>query len=100
MLNLDDVLFLFEQGRYDGFSPDEVERMLEITGELCPDVADYELTHVLRLISDFYRGHFASAFQPKWRATVHEADPHPARTRCLPHPTLPDPEHSRCRRLT
>ena len=63
--------FLFEQGRHDGFSPDEVELMLEITGELCPDVADYEFTSVLCLISDFHRGRFAPAFQPEQRATVH-----------------------------
>jgi hypothetical protein len=56
MLNLDDVLFLFEQGRYDGFSPDEVELILEVTGEICPDVADYEFTSVLRLRADFPRG--------------------------------------------
>jgi len=56
--------FLFEQGRYDGFSPDEVELILEVTGEICPDVADYELTNVLRLIGDFHRGRFAPAFEP------------------------------------
>jgi len=46
--------------------------MLAITGELCPDVADYKFWSVLRLMSDFQRGRFAPAFQPKWRATVHE----------------------------
>ena len=65
--------FLFEQGRYNGFSPDDVELILEITGEICPDVADYEFTSVLRLRADFHRGRFAPAFQPEQRATVHEA---------------------------
>ena len=76
--------FIFESGRHDGFSPDDVELILEITGEICPDVADYELTSVLRLRADFHWGHFASAFQSERRATVHEADPDPARTRRLP----------------
>ena len=31
-----DWSFIFESGRHDGFSPDEVELILEITGELCP----------------------------------------------------------------
>jgi hypothetical protein len=70
MLNLDDVLFLFEQGRYDGFSPDEVELILEVTGELCPDLADYEFQSVMHLTADFHRGRFAPAFQPEQRATV------------------------------
>jgi len=56
--------FLFESGRHDGFSPDEVELILEITDDLCPDVADYEFTSVLRLRADFQRGRFAPAFQP------------------------------------
>ena len=63
--------FLFEQGRYDGFSPDDVALILEITGEVCPEVADYEFTSVLRLRADFQRGRFAPAFQPERRATVH-----------------------------
>ena len=65
--------FLFEQGRYDGFSPDEVEVILEVTGELCREVADDEFQSVMRLRSDFRRGRFAPAFPPEQRATVHEA---------------------------
>jgi hypothetical protein len=56
--------FIFESGRHDGFSPDEVELILEITDDLCPEVADYEFTSVLRLMADFRRGRFAPAFPP------------------------------------
>lgn len=54
--------FIFERGGYDGFSPDEVELMLEVTGEVCPAVADYQFTNVGRLTADFRRGRFAPAF--------------------------------------
>ena len=63
---------LFGSGRHDGFSPDEVERMLAITGDLCREVADDEFPSVLRLTDDFRRGRFAPAFPPERRATVHE----------------------------
>src|SRR5262249_23116362 len=33
--------FLFEQGRYDGFSPEDVALFLTITGEVCAAVAAY-----------------------------------------------------------
>jgi hypothetical protein len=56
--------FIFEKGRHDGFSPDEVELILELTGDLCPDVADYEFRSVLRLMADYRRGRFAPAFPP------------------------------------
>ncbi len=69
--------FLFESGRHEGFSPDEVELMLEITGEVCREVADYEFQSVMRLMADFRRGRFAQAFLLERRATVHEADPGP-----------------------
>lgn len=62
---------LFEKGRYDGFSPDDVALILEVTGEICREVADYEFQSVMRLMADFRRGHFAPAFQPDRRATVH-----------------------------
>ena len=63
--------FLFESGRHDGFSPDEVELILELTGDLCPDVAAYEFRSVPRLMADFRRGRFAPAFPPVRRASVH-----------------------------
>jgi hypothetical protein len=55
--------FIFERGGYDGFSPDEVELMLDVTGEICPPVADYHFTNVLRLQKDFHEGRFADAFE-------------------------------------
>lgn len=63
--------FLFESGRHDGFSPDDVALILEVTGEVCPDVADYEFQSVMRLMANFRRGRFAPAFPPERRATVH-----------------------------
>ena len=67
----------FESGCHDGFSPDAVELILEITGELCRAVADYEFKSVLRLMSDFHRDRFhrdrfAPAFPLEWRATAPE----------------------------
>lgn len=56
---------LFESGRHDGFSSEEVALMLEITGEVCPAVADYEFTSVMRLMSDFHHGRFGAAFPPE-----------------------------------
>src|SRR5712691_7718706 len=38
--------FLFEQGRYDGFSPEDVAMFLSITGEICAAVADYQFINV------------------------------------------------------
>jgi hypothetical protein len=73
-----------------------VELILEFTGDLCPDVVDYEFQSVLRLMADYRRGRFAPAFQPEWRATVHEANPNPVAwdgtpLGCLPSsmPTAP-----------
>lgn len=54
--------FIFEHGGYDGFSPDEVELMLEVSGDVCPQLADYQFTNVLRLQKDFHEGRFADAF--------------------------------------
>ena len=56
---------LFESGCYDGFSPDEVERRRESTGEICREVADSEFQSVMRLRSDFSRGRFAPVFQAR-----------------------------------
>ncbi len=53
--------FIFERGGYDGFSPDEVELMLEVSGDVCPQVADYQFSNVLRLQKDFHEGRFSDA---------------------------------------
>ena len=57
--------FLFEQGRYDGFSPEDVAMFLTITGEVCAAVADYQFSNVVRLTRDWAQGRFAAAFPPQ-----------------------------------
>ena len=57
--------FLFEQGRYDGFSPEDVALFLTITGEVCAAVADDQCTTVTRLQRDEAQGRFAAAFPPQ-----------------------------------
>ena len=54
--------FLFEQGRYDGFSPEDVALFLTVLGEVCAAVADYQFTNVTRLQRDWAQGRFAAAF--------------------------------------
>ena len=55
---------LFERGRYDGFSPEDVKTFLHVTGRVCPGVADYRFANVTRLARDFEQGRFAEAFPP------------------------------------
>jgi len=62
--------FLFEQGRYDGFSPEDVALFLTITGEVCTAVADYQFTNVTRLSRDCPQGRFAPAFPPRLPAPL------------------------------
>jgi hypothetical protein len=57
--------FLFEQGRYDGFSPEDVARFLAITGEVCAAVAAYQFTTVTRRQRDWAQGRCAAAFPPQ-----------------------------------
>ena len=54
--------FIFERGRFDGFSPDEVRIMLHVTGERAGDVAGYAFHDVGQLARDHAAGHFAEAF--------------------------------------
>jgi hypothetical protein len=54
--------FLFEQGRYDGFCPEDVALFLTITGEVCAAVTAYQFTNVTRLQRDWAQGRFAAAF--------------------------------------
>ena len=59
--------FVFASGRYDGFSPQDVEACLELTGRVAASVEDYQFTNVMRLARDFRAGRFASAFRvPGW----------------------------------
>ena len=62
--------FLFEQGRYDGFSPEDVALFLTIIGEVCTAVADYQFINVTRLSRDFAQGRFALAFPPRLPAPL------------------------------
>lgn len=54
--------FIFQQGRYDGFSPDEVEMILHVTGQVCTAVADYQFLNVMRVTRDYQEGYFNPAF--------------------------------------
>src|SRR5215831_9937940 len=62
--------FLFAQGRYDGFSPEDVTLFLTITGEVCAAVADSQFFNVTRLSRDFAQGRFAPAFPPRLPAPL------------------------------
>jgi hypothetical protein len=54
--------FIFQSGRYDGFSPDDVAVFLMVTEETCPAIADYDFHNVMRLSCDFEQGRFDAAF--------------------------------------
>ena len=58
--------FVFEGGRYDGFSPKDIEMLLDLTGRICESVADYQFRNVTQVSRDFQAGRFAAAF-PAWR---------------------------------
>ncbi|MDZ4324274.1 MAG: hypothetical protein U1A73_04540 [Pseudomonas sp.] len=53
---------LFASGRYDGFSPDEVEEMLTVTDRVCAEVSGYHFRTVMQLERDWREGRFAPAF--------------------------------------
>lgn len=53
--------FIFELGRYDGFSPDEVELMLQPLEAVCLEVAEYRFTNVIQLDRDYEAGVFDAA---------------------------------------
>jgi hypothetical protein len=67
--------FIFDKGRYDGFSPEDVVMFLTITGEVCTAVADYQFTNVTRLSRDFAQGRFAPAFPPRLPAPLRNNEP-------------------------
>lgn len=54
--------FIFERGRYGGFSPDDVALFLEVTGRTCEAVANYAFRNARQLEQDFRAGRFAVAF--------------------------------------
>lgn len=53
--------FIFLNGEYDGFSPDEQEQFLEEIG-FCQEVADYHFTGVIPLGRDYRDDYFEPAF--------------------------------------
>lgn len=56
--------FIFQSGRYDGFSPDDVRLALTLTGEVCASVVGYRFTNVMRLVRDYEDGVFKAAIGP------------------------------------
>ena len=52
---------IFLSGRYDGFSPCDVDFFLDVTGDVCEELSGYTFENVLRLTDDFGRGDFAPA---------------------------------------
>jgi hypothetical protein len=62
--------FLFEQGRSDGFSTEDVALFLTIIGEVCTAVADYPFINMTRLSRDVAQGRFAPAFPPRLPAPL------------------------------
>ncbi len=54
--------FIFERGGYDGFSPQDVELMLEVTDVVFWSIETYRFTDVGQLLKDFLAGRFDEAF--------------------------------------
>lgn len=53
--------FIFENGKYDGFSEDEIAEFLELIG-FCKEVAGYQFSNVMQLRIDCNNGVFSAAF--------------------------------------
>jgi hypothetical protein len=60
----DGLSFIFENGEYDGFSPDEQQSYLKEIG-LDPEVANYQFRSVMYLSDDFRKGRFDEALRRK-----------------------------------
>ena len=54
--------FIFERGGYDGFSPDDVNTFLEVSGRVSSDAASYQFSNVGQLNADYRAGRFDKAF--------------------------------------
>lgn len=65
--------FIFRDGRYDGFSPGEIEAMLLLTGRVCGLLQGYRFENVTRLEQDHAAGLFGEAFVrvPEMSGSVH-----------------------------
>jgi hypothetical protein len=64
--------FIFASGRYDGFSPADVDTFLAVTGEVCQEVTAYQFRNVGELCRDFHDGRFEPVFHVK-----HQDNPAP-----------------------
>ena len=54
--------FIFERGGYDGFSPQDVEQMLEVTAVVFKSIESYRFTNVGQFLKNFSAGRFAKVF--------------------------------------
>jgi len=54
--------FIFESGRYDGFSGRDIDLFLIIEPIVVPQIANYQFTNVRRLSADFDRRVFDAAW--------------------------------------
>ena len=61
---------IFQSGRHDGLSPCDVDFFLDVTGEVCEEIAGYTFENVMRLADDFGRGHFAPALGAADRGSI------------------------------
>ena len=52
---------IFENGNYDGFSPEEQDHMVQKVGH-CAECENYVFTNVMHLSKDFDRGYFLPEF--------------------------------------
>ena len=68
--------FIFERGRHDGFSPEDVEMFLHVTNMIAPGVVGYEFRNVTRLILDSEEGRFADAFPAAGETQQFRVCPH------------------------
>jgi hypothetical protein len=55
--------FIFQGGRYDKFSPAEVNRFLEVSGRVSKPVANYQFKDLDQLHADYRAGRFDAAFE-------------------------------------
>lgn len=63
---------IFQRGRHDGFSPCEVDCFLDVIDEVCEELSGYTFENVPRLVDDFGRGAFASAWGPEGHRSTFE----------------------------
>jgi hypothetical protein len=63
----DGLSFIFENGEYDGFSPDEQRDYLMEIG-FDPEIANYQFRSVMYLVDDFRMGRFDSALKRRGEA--------------------------------